>query len=205
MIDILNSYLVQHKSISIPGLGTIHLETHPAHADVYGSQILPPLFLYRFDKFHDTPVKEFFLFLADRKKIPEYEAIKIYNEYAAQFRSDIKLKEEAAWKNAGVFKIDDSGEIIFEQHHKPIPFFIPVGVNSVVEEPASIPAISVEEEVLDDIPEYRLSHDIVDEIKKNDWWIYALSLFVLALAVLWIHFYNKGMIWQAFFNQQPAF
>ena len=79
MFEELNSYLYQHKSISIPGLGTIYMESLPASIDSSSKNILPPLYYFRFDKYFDAPDKEFFSYLASEKNMADYEAIRWYN------------------------------------------------------------------------------------------------------------------------------
>ncbi|HLZ88634.1 MAG TPA: hypothetical protein VKQ52_15370, partial [Puia sp.] len=64
MFAVLNAYLFQHRSISIPGLGTIYLETLPAAVDVADRTMQPPAYHFRFDKYFDAPDKEFFAFVA---------------------------------------------------------------------------------------------------------------------------------------------
>ncbi|WP_315816313.1 hypothetical protein [Paraflavitalea speifideaquila] len=59
MTEALTSYLIQHKSISIPGLGTVYIERIPAQTDFINKQILPPSYHFRFDKYFDAPDKEF--------------------------------------------------------------------------------------------------------------------------------------------------
>ena len=54
MIDVLKSYLVQNKSINIPGLGTIHAEEIPAKNDIVNKQLLPPHYVFHFDKYFDA-------------------------------------------------------------------------------------------------------------------------------------------------------
>lgn len=70
MYDILNKYLFQHKSISIPGLGSLVAETIPAVADFANKQLLPVQLKFRFDKYFDVPDKNFFLYLAQKKTLP---------------------------------------------------------------------------------------------------------------------------------------
>ena len=114
MIDILNGYLIQHKSISIPGLGTIYLERLPAMNDFTNRQIHPPAFRFRFDKYFDAPDKDFFTFLAAQKEIPEYEAIKQYNEFAYELRNRIRHDDQFNWPEVGVLSKEVTGEIHFE-------------------------------------------------------------------------------------------
>ena len=91
MLQVLNAYLFQHRSISIPGLGTIYLETFPAHVDVAGRTVLPPVYRFRFDKYFDAPEKEFFTYLATQGRMLDFEAIKWYNEFSFDLRNRIQI------------------------------------------------------------------------------------------------------------------
>ena len=202
MIDILNSYFVQHKSISIPGLGTLHQQREPAILDAGTGQFMPPVFTYRFDKFFDAPPKEFFHFVAGRKRIPEYEAIRLYNEFAAAFKSGIKMNDQAEWKGAGIFKMDPSGDILFEPLTKPFTLFLPLKAEEISRPmPAPAEAMTLQEEEQSAATE-TVVEEAADDIAKPAWWIYALALIAFAILVLSIHFYNKGFSWHALFNQQ---
>ncbi len=94
MFQVLNGYLFQHGNISIPGLGTIHMETLPASVDTVGQNILPPLHNFRFDKYFDAPDREFFLYLSEQKGIPDFEAIKWYSEFSYDLRERIRKDEK---------------------------------------------------------------------------------------------------------------
>src|SRR5437016_4501931 len=110
MIDILNKYLVQHKSLNIPGLGSIHIEKVPARTDFVNKQILPPFYTLWFDKHLDNPDKDFFNYLASQKNIPEHEAIRLYNQFAEDIRSKINLEEKVELRRIGIFSKNNSGE-----------------------------------------------------------------------------------------------
>src|ERR1700722_13173939 len=109
MLQVLNAYLFQHRSISIPGLGTIYLETFPASVEVADRAILPPAYRFRFDKYFDAPDREFFAYLASQGKMLDYEAIKWYNEFSLDLRSRIRTQEEVLWEGVGILRKDDSG------------------------------------------------------------------------------------------------
>lgn len=114
MINILNSYLAQHKSISIPGLGSLYADTIPVVSDFVNHKLLPPQVRYRFDKYFDAPNKEFFLYLASKKNIADFEAIKWYNEFAYDLRANIRNNGSCEWPGIGTFRMEPNGEIVFE-------------------------------------------------------------------------------------------
>lgn len=203
MTSVLNSYLVQHKNLSIPGLGTIYIDWEPASKSAEKDRWLPPVPVYRFDKFHDTPGKDFFHFIAERKQIPEHEAMKWYNELAAAFRSDVRTREEVGWEGIGLFQRDAAGEIVVRPIDQPFPLFEPIEVSEVSRATVAEPMIIHEEgevPVASPAGEEQLS----PAEAKKDWWIFAVVLFLVILLLLFIHFYQKGMVWQSLFNQQPA-
>ena len=114
MFQVLNAYLFQHRSISIPGLGTIYLETHPAHVDVADRTIHPPVFRFRFDKYFDAPDATFFSYLAAQRNILDYEAIKWYSEFSFELRNRLRQEDEVVWEGVGTLRKDGSGNVLFE-------------------------------------------------------------------------------------------
>ncbi|HLY70047.1 MAG TPA: hypothetical protein VKR53_09995, partial [Puia sp.] len=126
MFEVLNSYLYQHKNISIPGLGTIYLETIPSTTDAGKKMVLPPTYQFRFDKYFDAPDKDFFSYLASEKNIPDYEAIKWYNEFSYELRNKIRKEDKVTWDGIGILKKDYAGNIIFESEPESSLFMQPV-------------------------------------------------------------------------------
>src|SRR6202012_573978 len=114
MFQVLNAYLFQHRSISIPGLGTIYLETFPAGADVADRTLLPPVYRFRFDKYFDAPDAMFFSFIATQREVLDYEAIKWYNEFSFELRNRIRQEEKVIWDGVGVLRRDGAGNVLFE-------------------------------------------------------------------------------------------
>lgn len=212
MTSVLNSYLVQHRSLSIPGLGTIWIQPEPASKATEGGEWLPPAVIYRIDKFQDTPEKEFFHFLAEHRQIPEYEAIKEYNEFTAAFCLAVRTKEEARWEGVGIFKMDPSGEIVIEQIAKPFLLFTPIEAAIIraaepltrQEEASSGEVITPDEKGEDasGLPEGELR---TPAPAKRRWLMLVIALLVIILLVLLIYFYRNGYVWHSLFNQQSVF
>jgi hypothetical protein len=131
MIDILHRFLLQNRSISIPGLGTLHAERIPAKLSTDASQIIPPGYSFRFDKYFDAPDKAFFVYLSGRQGVPEYESMRLYNQFAQDFRSAIMLEERAEWPGIGYFRKNVSGEVEFVQTRPLDTGYAPVGLAHV--------------------------------------------------------------------------
>jgi len=125
MFEVLNAYLFQHRSISIPGLGTIYLDTHPASVDVADRTMLPPVYRFRFDRYFDQPDKEFFAYVAAQRNVLDYEAIKWYNEFSFELRNRIRNEDRVSWDGVGVLRKDDSGNVEFESAPSVLAFMQP--------------------------------------------------------------------------------
>lgn len=194
MNDILTSYLLQNKSISIPGLGSMYIERIPAQTDFVNKRILPPDYHFRFDKYFDAPDKEFFAYLAQQMNRADYEAIKWYNEWAYDLRNRIRDGEEVEWKNVGVLKKDVTGEIVFEAAGAIDTLQEPAPANRVIHSHAQHTMLVGDHEVVreftTDDPEYV---PIDTYVEKESWWLYALIIAAIALSVIFFHFYKNGV------------
>jgi hypothetical protein len=191
MLQVLNAYLFQHRSISIPGLGTIYLETFPANMDVADRSILPPVYRFRFDKYFDAPEKEFFAYLATQGKMLDFEAIKWYNEFSFDLRNRIRNEDTVPWEGVGVLRKDGSGNILLESITAPSFFSQPVPALKVNRADAVHTLLVGDRE--------RTSGEMnewlqVEEVsrKRLSWWVIALILAVIGLAILVWHFYTHG-------------
>ena len=189
MSEALYKYLLQNKSLSIPGLGTIFVERVPAQSDFVNRQLLPPSFHYRFDKYFDAPDKEFFGFLSRQKGIADYEAIRWYNEWAYDLRNQIKTDNPVTLEGVGVLSKDLAGDIQFEA-------LMPV--ESYLNAVPAVRVIRSHAKHLLRVGDKEVSSELyVDEeqgnssVEKESWWIYALVLAAIALVILFFHFYKK--------------
>jgi CCDC81-like prokaryotic HU domain 1 len=189
MIEILNTYLAQHKSINIPGLGTIYVERVPARTDFVNQQLLPPIYTYRFDKYFDAPDKDFFAYLSASHNVPDYEAIRLYNEFAFDFRSNIGHEQPAEWKDVGRFYRDDAGEIAFEPDEAVQKIWSPVPAERVIRTNQQHAMLVGDREMTTSEMSARLQEDVF--VEKEPWWIYALIIAAVSLSLIFYHYYAE--------------
>ena len=191
MLQVLNAYLFQHRSISIPGLGTIYLETFSARVDVADRTVLPPVYRFRFDKYFDAPEKEFFAYLAAQGKMLDFEAIKWYNEFSFDLRNRIRNEDEVPWEGVGVLRKDGSGNILLESAAAPAFFLQPVPAMKVNRQDAVHTLLVGDRERTSGEMNEWLQEDGVSR-KRLSWWVVALVLVVIGLAILAWRFYTHG-------------
>ncbi|OQP62971.1 hypothetical protein [Niastella populi] len=222
MNNVLVSYLLQHKSISIPGLGSMYIERIPAQTDFVNRRILPPDYHFRFDKYFDAPDKDFFTYLAKQQDIADYEAIKWYNEWAYELRSKLREGQNVEWAGIGTLKKDISGEIVFESAGRIPSLQEPTPANRVIHTHSQHTMLVGDQEVTRKISNVDTNSPISDNNnvisgdeqvpdyppypeeppKKRGWWIFALVIVALALTVIFFRVYKNGFVTSAAGNQQ---
>jgi hypothetical protein len=200
MSEALYKYLLQNKSLSIPGLGTIFVERVPAQSDFVNRQLLPPSFHYRFDKYFDAPDKDFFGFLSQQKNIADYEAIRWYNEWAYDLRNQIRTDNPVTLEKVGVLSKDLSGEIQFEALMPIESYLAPVPAIRVIRSHAKHVLRVGDKEVSSEFSSE--GQEESSTVEKESWWIYALVLAAIVLIILFFHFYKNGLTGDATGNRQ---
>jgi hypothetical protein len=200
MYRILNRYLFLKKSIPVPGLGTICMETQPASIDASTRTILPPIYRFRFDKFFDSPDKDLFAYLSAQQDISDYEALRQYNDFAYSLRDRLNYFREAPWEGLGILKKDDMGEIHFESSISTPSFLQPVPAEKVVHANAKHMLLVGDRE--------RSSTEMSDWFAEEPvhgnrlWWLVALVGGIVASLIIMIHFSSKGWKVESTGNQQ---
>ena len=192
MFDVLNAYLYQHRSISIPGLGTIYLETLPAAVDVADRTMLPPAYQFRFDKYFDAPDAAFFSYIANQQNILDYEAIKWYSEFSFELRNRIKNEDAVSWDGVGILKKDGTGNVLFEPAESPLQFMQPTPAMRVNRQNAQHTLlVGDRERTSEEMNEWL--HDDARRRRRVAWWVIALIIAIAGLAFLGWYFYSHGL------------
>lgn len=178
MIRLISAYLLQNKSVSLPGLGTIYVEQIPAQSDFINRQILPPAYHFRFDKYFDTPGKDFFLFLSARQQVADFESIRIFNEWAQELRSAVAGPEQSvALDGIGSLSRNSSGDVVFEPAGKPETYAVPVPAERLIRSNARHAIIVGDRETTN----VEMTGYLQDTLKeKASWWIYVLIIAAIA-------------------------
>ena len=204
MTDVLNSYLHQHKIITIPGVGSIYILASPAITDFANKRLFPASYSYRFDKYNDTPTPDFYSYLATKNGMTENEAIDWYQDFASQVRSRINTDGFYQWPAIGQLKKDESGDLVIEAQSKVLATLAPVPAKRVIRKDTKHAILVGDKEKTN----LQMSEILLDaetpqpRRKKETWVIYAVVLFVIAAAIIIFHFSNNGLRWGATGNQE---
>jgi hypothetical protein len=187
MIAALNSYLHQHKSLSIPGIGTIYIERTPARSDFTNKQILPPGYHYRFDRFFDTPDKQFFSFLARKQNVADYEAMQWYNEWAQEMSAQLKTDAIVVWEGVGSLKRNDTGDVFFETHAPIDAFLQAVPAHRIIRSNTAHTMLVGDKELTNLQMSGYLNETEKQPMQKAPWAIYALIVGLLLIIVFFLY------------------
>ena len=200
MYAILNKYLFLKKSIPLPGLGTICMESLPATIDTSTRSILPPTHRFRFDKFYDSPDKDLFSYLSAQQNISDYEALRQYNDFAFSLRDRLNYSREAPWEGLGILIKDDMGEIHFESSISNPSFLQPVPAEKVVRANAKHMMLVGDRERSNN----EMSEWFAEEPVHGNrlWWLVALAGGIAAALVIMFHFSSHGWNVGSTANQQ---
>ena len=191
MVGHITNYLLQYRSISIPGLGTIYIERIPAQSDFVNHQLLPPTDHYRFDRYFDTPGRTFFSFLSEEMNTPEFQAIKQYNEWAQQLRNSLSTFEQpVVLEGIGSLHRDSSGDVVFEPLTKPFSYYPPVAAERIIRSNARHAMLVGDRETTTAEMSGFLSES--SERRRSHWWVYALIAAALAIAAIAYYYYQHG-------------
>lgn len=201
-MEALNRYLFHHKRLSIPGLGTLYMERVPARTDFVNARILPPVYRFRFDQYFDAPEEDLFVYLSKQLALPDYEAIRWYNEFAYGIRAKIRAEEQAIWPGLGRFVSDDRGEISFETAQPPFALAEPVVATRIIRQHADHAVLIGDHETTVAALSERSAEGI--HVERESWWIYALVIAAVAISLGAYHFFMQDKDEKASGNQQEV-
>ena len=190
MYNELYQYLILHRQLNIPGVGTFLLERKPADIDFANKVVNPPSYTVALHHGIETAPARQFNWLADALGLPEGDAIDQFNDFAANLKNEILAGKKLQWNGVGILSKGLAGEIRFEATMKDMPAGEPVPASKVLREKAAHTVRVGEDE--------KTSEEMIEflnpaEKKRSYEWIMTLIVAVLALAFLIWHFMQSGL------------
>lgn len=180
----IHKYLLQHKKVSIPGIGHFMIETKSASIDVEQNMVHAPQQYISFKSETALADRVFYNFLAKELHIEEIEAIKKFHEFTYQLKSDINHGEGVQFNGIGSLKKQPDGSFVFEAENALENYFanisLPAIINNVHDSP--IQHLQLKNENFTDI---ELTPVDEAEVKPDYWWIYAIVLAIAGIAAIW--------------------
>lgn len=165
----LYKYLVLHKHLNIPQLGSFVVEKEHARYDAKAGLLYPPVQTVVFSP-GVNPISEklFFDFLALELAVDEASAIQQFHDFAFRFRTRLSEEGHAEVEGVGRLTKQEGGGFAFES----APYLSELLPPLRESEPVVTEEASEEEE----------------EAQKDNWWIYAIVLLILGAGALLFYY-----------------
>lgn len=195
----LYQYLILHKQLNIPGIGTFLVERKPADIDFVNKIANPPAYTIALHHGNTTPSKSVFSWLASVLNISERDALTQFNDFALDIKDKVIAGDKLQWNGVGTLSKGMAGEIRFEASLKDMKAGTPVSAIKVIREHAEHSIRVGEQE--------KTSSEMIEmlapaEEKKTYWWGIALIAGLLAFIFIALYFSSKGLNTSSAGNQQ---
>ncbi|MCO5237064.1 MAG: hypothetical protein M9933_12425 [Chitinophagaceae bacterium] len=198
MFHILHQYLIQNKSLSLPGLGTIALQYIPAISNFTDHVIEPPMQKVIFDDLNDAPDKTLFQYVSSKLQVEEWEAIKKVNDFSFELKNRLKQEGEIIWDRVGKLHANVGGSITLEAKTITYDFMEPALARRIIRTDANHSILIGDTEISGRFIQQEEDPQDADPFAgggsagRDKWWIWACILGGIALLVLILHFYQSG-------------
>jgi len=197
----LYQYLVLHKQLNIPGIGTFQVERKSADIDFVGKIVNPPAYTIALHHGNATPSKKVFNWLSDVFNISERDALSRFNDFAFELRDKVMSGDKLQWDGIGTLSKGLAGEIRFDASLKGMSIGEPISANKVIRENAEHTVRVGEDQ--------KTSKEMIEwlsaaEEKKSYWWAAALIIGLLAFVFIAWYLSSNGLNTRSTGNQQKV-
>ena len=200
MFEELYCFLIYHKELNVPGIGTFLLERKSARADFLNKCVHAPSYSVSFQNSGQSSLKKIFSWLANALNISDRDAVIQFNEFAFDLKKKIDEGNMIRWKGIGILE-KQNNEIKFLPQEN-IAVEKPVAAEKIIREHAKLTMMVGEQEMTSTEMEELLTPVLT--IKKSRWWILPLIIGIIVLIFLGWYFYENGWDVASAGNQQKV-
>jgi hypothetical protein len=176
MQQALYKYLIIHKKLHLPGIGSFTVEEVNSRIDFSRDQLIAPAQVIRFSNEHAPAGHSFHQFIASECHLPETAAVQQFNDLLYSFRSGEAIQLQGIGKLNKTFANQYSFQPAYETaDYLPV---LPLREKLPVKQ-APVADTVVNETVVADTEEPE-----AEDTPKNRWWIWALVIAILAIAAI---------------------
>ena len=180
----ITSYLFQHKTCPLPGLGTLSIISSNVESDFTNKIFTAPKSTITFVQ-TETDTTGFLNYLSASTGADTYEATEALSHFCDDLKQKITDQSNIEINNVGSFFVDTSGTINFKQEELPVEFSQPVFAERVIHPDAEHQILVGDKETTNTLMTEFLAPKAET---KNRWWIWAIVLATIGLLALLIYF-----------------
>ncbi len=181
-------YLLQHKKLPLPGIGTFVLERKPASIDFPNKLMYPPGYSIALQSSAFIPSGSFFNWLGAVLGISQMDAVIRFNDFVFEMKKQVERGDTVNWNGVGSVRKGLGGEIKFTADV--ITAERPVPAAKVLRERAEHTVRVGEDEKTSAEMTAMLAQT---QEKRSYWWAYALAIGLLALVFTGWYFSEHGL------------
>lgn len=189
MFELLYRFLIKHKEVSLPGIGTLSLQMQPAQSEFVNRTFIPRTHLFVFEQQREIQSRKLFSWLAYVCGISEREAVIKLNDFVFDLKRQIESGKEVIWQGVGKLKRGLAGEIKFTNEPSQV-LQQPVIAGKVIRENAAHTMLVGEEETTT----VEMSEFLNQSQRRfTQWWIIPLAIIILIIMFLGWYFSEYGL------------
>jgi len=190
MYDKLYQYLILHKELPVPGIGTFLLERKSAEVDFPNKKINPPSYSISMQPGSHLTGRDFFSWLAHALDITDREAIFRFNDFAFEMKKQVSEGMDINWNAVGSIKKGQGADVKFTAFASAVILEKSIIAEKVIrEKPEHMVRVGEDQKTSVEMTEM-LSHK---EKKKEFWWAFALAVALLATMFIGWYFSQHGV------------
>ena len=189
MPQLLRLFFIQHKQVTIPGVGNFHLVRKPAAHDIASRKLVAPEYSIHFDPLNDSPSRDLFAYISRKKNISEWEAIGMVNEFSVELKEKLRAGKRFQWSGVGTMETIPGGQVILKSADLKYDFLPDVQSMRVIRKEEAHTVLVGEMERSSGESKQWLEEDVV--VAKAGWWIAAAIIAAIALIMIFYQFFRN--------------
>jgi hypothetical protein len=183
-------YLILHRQLCLPGIGTIYLQRISSELDFGNKIFTAPAYRFRMETDPGSPSKKLFGWLSKLLHITEWDAIRMVNDFSFDLKNKIFSEGKVSWQPVGTLHRDEKGNITLDPALIQLESEVPVQAEKVIREKAEHTVLVGEMEKSSFELEELLTGS---SVKKDYGWIIAIVITVLSFLFVGWFLSEKGL------------
>jgi hypothetical protein len=175
--------------VSLPGIGTFHLQKTSSVLDFGNKVLTAPAYNFYLDSLHESASKKLFGWLSKKLGVTDWDAIRLVNDFSFELKNKI-ITGESTWQHVGTLRRNEKGDIILDSAIIQLESQIPVPAEKVLRVKAEHAVrVGEMEKTSAEMKEFFSA----EEERKDYTWLIAVIITVLSVMFIGWYLSEKGV------------